>query len=150
MATSSRRRQSRWFLRLPPLIVEDPLSSSELDSPSSGNQSPKSHIKSIWTTDDSSLPEDFFTEGFLSHFNPLLMNPLDPILAPMVLVLPIFVGGTFPSIPSMNNELWSFVDSFSPAPLPQSIVTTTLSMANPAIPFVPGTTTHMTPSMSGT
>ena len=150
MATSSPHRQSRQFLGLPPLIVEDPLSSSEPDSPSSRNRYPRSHMGSIWTTDDSSLQENFFIKGFLPPFNPLLTNPLEPVLALVVPVLPASVVGTFPSIPSMTNESWNFVDAFGPPLLPQSTVITTPSMANPAIPFVPGTTTHMTPSMSGT
>jgi len=66
MATSGPRHQSRRLLGLPPLIVEDPTSSSELDSPSSGNQSPRSHMESVWATDNSSFPEDFFTAGFSS------------------------------------------------------------------------------------
>ncbi len=150
MATSSPRHQSRQILGLPPLIVEYPPSSSEPDSPSSGNRSPRSHTESVWTTNDSSFPEDFFIEGFLPHFNPPLTNLLDPLLIPAAAVLPVSVGGTFPSIPSMTNGSWNFADTFGPPPFLQSTVTTTPSMANPAIPFVLGKTTHMTPSTSGT
>ena len=37
-------------------------------------------------------------EGFCPHFNTPLIDPLDPIVSPMVPVLPSSVGGTFPSI----------------------------------------------------
>ena len=98
MATSGPRRHSRRLLGLPPLILEDPPSSTDSDSSSSRNQSPKSHMGSVWTTDDSSLPKDFFMEGFLPHFNTPLTNPSNPIVVHMILVLPSSVGGTFPSI----------------------------------------------------
>ena len=78
------------------------------------------------------------------------MNPLEHVLALVVPVLPALVVGTFPSIQPTTNGLWNFADTFHPPPLPQSIVTTTPVMVNPAIPFVPGPTTHMTPSTSGT
>ena len=150
MATFDPHRHSRQFLGLYRLVVEDQLSSTELDSPSSGDQSLRSHTGSVWTTDNSSLLEDLFTEGFLPSFNTPLTNPLEPVLAPVVHVLPASVVGTFPSILSTTNGSWHFVDTFSPPPFPQSTVITTPSMANLAIPFVPGTTTHMTPSMRGT
>lgn len=78
--------------------MEDPPSFIEQDSPSLGDQSPRSHTGSVCTTDDSSLSEDFFTEEFLPSFNTSLTNPLEPILAPVVPVLPASVVGTFPSI----------------------------------------------------
>lgn len=104
--------------RTPPLIMEDLLSSSELDSPSSANQSPRSHIEFVWTIDNSSLPENSFTEGFLPHFNPPLMNLLEPVLDPTVPVLPAPVAGTFPSISPMTNGSWVLRDTFCPPPLP--------------------------------
>lgn len=42
------------------------------------------------------------------------------------------------------------MDAFGPPPLTQSTVTTTPVMVNPAIPFVLGIITHMTPYLSGT
>jgi len=150
VATSSLNHQSKWLLGLPPLIVEDPPRSSEPDSPSLRNQSLKSHTEFVWTTDDSSLLEDFFTKGFLPPFNPLLTNLLDPPLVPVALVLPVSLVRTFPSIPLTTNESWNFVDTFGPPPLPQSTVTTTLLFVNPFIPFVPDTNPHMTPCTSGT
>ena len=98
--------------------MEDPSSFIDSDSSSSRNQSPKSHTGSVWTTDDSSLPEDFFMEGFLSHINTLLTNPSDPIMFPMVSVLPSPVGGTFPSIQSTDHGLWNFRDTVGPLTLP--------------------------------
>jgi len=98
VATSGPRHHSRRLLGLPPLVVEDPSSSTKPDSPSLGNRSPRSHTRSIWTTDDSSLLEDFFSEGFLPPFNPPLTNLLEPVLAPIVLVVPASIVGTFPSI----------------------------------------------------
>jgi len=121
-----------------------------LDSSSSRNQSPKSHKGSMSMTNDSSLPEDFFTKGFLLLFNTPLTNPLNPIMVPVVLVLPSLVGGTFPFIQSMIQGLWNFRDTVGPVPLPQSMVITRLVMWNPAILFVWGTKTHITPSISGT
>jgi len=150
MATSSPHRHSRRLLGLPPLIVEDSLSSTHSDSSSLRNQSLKSHTGSVWTTEDSSLLEDLFTEGFLPHFNTPLIDPLDPIVAPVLPVLPSSVGGTFPSIQSMPHELWNFRDTVGPLPLPQSMFITTPVMWNPVVPFVPGMTTHITPSISGT
>lgn len=67
--------------------MEDLLRSSDSDSSSSRNQSPKSHTGSFWTTDDSNLPEDFFTEGFLPHFNTSLKNLSDLVISPTVPVL---------------------------------------------------------------
>jgi len=150
VAKSGPHRQSRWLLGLPPLIVEDPPSSTDSNSSSSRNQSPKSHTESIWMTDNSSLLEDFFMEGFLHHFNTPLTNLLDPIVAPVVLVLHSLVGGTLPSIQSTPQGLWNYRDIVSPLPLPQSMVIITLVMWNPAILFIPGTITHITPSISGT
>ena len=98
VATSGPCRHSRKLLGLPPLIVEDLPSYTDLDSSSLRNQSPKSHKRSVWMTDDSSLPEDFFTKGFLLLFNTPLMNPSNPIVVLMVLVLRSSIGGTFPSI----------------------------------------------------
>jgi len=98
VATSGPRRHSRRLLGLPPLIVEDPPSSTDLDSSSSRNRSPKSHMGSMWMTNNSSFLEDFFMEGFFPHFNTPLTNPSDPIVVPVVPVLPSSVGGTFPSI----------------------------------------------------
>ena len=118
MPTSVPHRHTRRLLGLPPLIVEDPASSTEPNSPSLGDQSPRSHTGSVWTTNDSSLLEDFFTEGFLPPFNPPLMNPLEPVLAPMVPILPASVFGTFPSIQLMTHGLWNFRDTFGPSPLP--------------------------------
>ena len=96
MATSSPHHHSRRLLGLPPLIVEYPLSSTEPDSPSLGDQTHRSHMGSVWTTEDSSLLEDFFNKGFLLCFNTLLTNPLEPVLAPVVPVLPVSLVGTFP------------------------------------------------------
>lgn len=78
--------------------MEYPPSSSEPDSPSLGNQSPRSHMESVWTIDDSSLPEDLFTARFLPPFNLFLTNLLDPLLVPVAPVLPVSLVVTFPSI----------------------------------------------------
>jgi len=69
-------------------------------------------------TEDSSLLEDFFTEGFLLHFNTPLTNLSDPIIAPVVPVLPSSVGGTFPSIQLTPQGLWNYRDITGPLPLP--------------------------------
>lgn len=125
-------------------------SSSELDSLSLGNQSPRTHIESVWTTDDSSLPEDFFTTGFLPRYNPPIKNLLDPLLVRVAPIPPVSLVRTFSSIPLTTNGSWNFLDTFGPPPHPQLTVTTTLLMENLVIPFVLGTNPHMTPSMSGT
>ena len=150
MATSGPRRHSRRLLGLSPLIVEDPPSSTDSDSSSSRNQYPKSHTGSFWMTEDSSLPEDFFTEGFFPHFNTPLKNLLDLVIAPVVPVLHSSLGGTLPSIQSTPQGLWNYKDTVGPLPLPQSMVITTPVMWNPAILFVPGMSTYTTPSISGT
>lgn len=150
MATSSPHRQSRWLLRLPPLTLEDLPRSTNLYSSYSRDQSPKSYTRSFWTTDDSDFPEDFFTEGFIPHFNTALTNLLDRIIEPAIPVLHSPLGGNLPSNQSTPQGLWNYRDTVSPLPLPQSMVITTSAMWNPAILFVPGTTTHITPSISGT
>ena len=130
--------------------MEDLSRSIDSDSSSSRNQSPKSHTGFVWTTDDSSLLEDFFIEGFLPHFNTPLTDLSEPIITPFVPVLPSSVGGTLPSIQSTPQGLWNYRDTVSPLPLPQSMVITTPAMWNPEILFVPGTATHTTPAISGT
>lgn len=104
----------------------------------------------MWMINNSSLLEDFFTKGFIPHFKTPLTNPSDPIMVPVVPVLPSLVGGTFTSIQSTTHMLWNFRDAVGPIPLPQSTVITIPVMWNPSIPFVLGTTTHITPSISGT
>lgn len=118
VATSGPHHQSRRLFRLPPLILEDRPSSSEPNSPSSGNQSPRSYRESVWTTNDSSLPEDLFSAGFLPPYNPPITNLLDPLLVCVAPVPHVSSIGTFPSIPSMTNGSWNFLDTFGPPPLP--------------------------------
>ena len=105
---------------------------------------------SFWMIDDSSLLEDFFTEGFLPHFNTPLTNLSDLVIAPVIPILHSSAGGTLPSIQSTPQGLWNYRDTVSPLQLPQSTVVTTPAIWNAPIPFVPGTATHITPSISGT
>ncbi len=52
----------------------------------------------MWITENSNFPEDFFTEGFLPHFNTSLTDLLEPIITPVVPIFSSLVGGTFPSL----------------------------------------------------
>lgn len=55
-----------------------------------------------------------------------------------------------PTIPSMTNGSWDFVDTFGPPPLPYSTVSTTPLMENLDIPTMPSLGTIVTPNMIGT
>lgn len=150
MTTYDRHHQSRQLQGIPPLTMEDPSSHSELNYPSSGNQSPSSNTESICTSRDSSLLESFFTEGFIRPYNPPITNLFGPLLIPVAPVLPMSSSKPIPTIPLMTNGSWYFVDTFGPHPLPQSIVSTILMMGNLVIPTIPSPSTIVTPNMSGT
>ena len=150
MPTSDPRHQSRWLLGLPPLIVEDPSSPSELDYPSLGNRSLRSNTESVWTSHDSRLLEYSFTEVFIPPYNPSIMNPLGPLLIQVEFVPPMSFVGPIHTIPSTANRSWSFVDTFGPLPPPKSTVNTTPLMDNPSIPTVPCSNPIVTPNLSGT
>jgi len=98
--------------------VEDLLSLGEPDYPSSGNQSLISNTESINTSQDSILPEDFFNEGFVPPYNPLITNPLGLILIQVASVPIMSSTIPTPTILSVTNESWAFVDKFGPPSLP--------------------------------
>lgn len=150
MATSGPCCQFKQLLGLPPLSVMDPPTPSEPDYPSLGNQSPRSHTKSVWTSHDSILPEDFFIEGFIPPFNPPITNLLGPLLIPVAPLPHVSSAEPIPTIPLMTNGSWDFVDTFGPPLLPKSTVNDTPLMENPAIPTVLGLNHIVTPNASGT
>ena len=122
MATYGPHHQSRWLQALPPLTLEDPLSPNESDYPSAGNHSLISNTELVYTSHDSILPEDLFTKGFIPPYNPMITNPLGPLLIQVSLVPSMSSTIPIPIIPSMTNGSWDFVDTFGPLSLPQSIV----------------------------
>lgn len=150
IATYIHRHQSIWIKGIPPPTVEDPLTPSESNYPSSGNQSPRTNTGSVSTSHDSSLPGDFYLEGFIPPYNPSITNLLGPLLILVSLIPPISFIEPILTIPSMINESWDFVDTFGPPPPPQLTVSTPSLMAKQTIPTMSVLSTIVTPITSGT